>query len=61
MQSQARVTVVEDLNKARQPFKDMEAVYMLSPTLESVEKVKADFTSKKTVSTFSNVCNTHYM
>jgi hypothetical protein len=61
IQLQARVTVVEDLNKARQPFKDMEAVYMLSPTLESVEKVKADFTSTKTVSTFNNWYSTQYM
>ena len=44
------MTVVEDLNKPRQPFKDMEAVYMLGPSLASVDKLKADFANKKTVS-----------
>ena len=43
------MTVVEDVNKPRQPFKDMEAVYILEPSVESVNKVKADFPNKKGV------------
>ncbi|CAM9775386.1 unnamed protein product [Chrysoparadoxa australica] len=40
---EAKVTVVENLVKARQPFPEMEAIYVLSPTPDSVERVRRDF------------------
>eukprot|EP00903_Cladosiphon_okamuranus_P017508 g16126.t1 len=40
---EGHVTVVEDLHKARQPFPEMEGVYLVSPTYESVEAIKRDF------------------
>ncbi|CAM9427731.1 unnamed protein product [Hapterophycus canaliculatus] len=42
---EGHVTVVEDLHKARQPFREMEGVYVVSPTTESVEAIKQDFRS----------------
>ncbi|CAM9411508.1 unnamed protein product [Pylaiella littoralis] len=42
---EGHVTVVEDLHKARQPFREMEGVYLVSPTAESVEAIKRDFSS----------------
>ncbi|KAG5179327.1 Sec1-like protein [Tribonema minus] len=39
--------MVEDINKPRQPFKDMDAVYILDPCDQSVDKLKADFPNKK--------------
>lgn len=43
---EARVTVVEDLHKQRQPFRSMEAVYILSPSEESIERLKLDFPNR---------------
>ncbi|CAM9584598.1 unnamed protein product [Ectocarpus sp. 12 AP-2014] len=42
---EGHVTVVEDLHKARQPFREMEGVYLVAPTAESVEAIKRDFSS----------------
>ena len=41
-----RVTLVEQLNKNRQPFREMEVIYLVSPTLESAVKISQDFTSE---------------
>ncbi|MCO5587796.1 hypothetical protein L7F22_041748 [Adiantum nelumboides] len=38
--------VAEDLNKRRQPLPALEAVYFIQPKLESVQKVKMDFSDK---------------
>lgn len=38
-----KITLVEDIEKKRAPFKDMGAIYMLAPTEESVNRLIADF------------------
>jgi hypothetical protein len=38
-----RVTLVESLEKKRQPFTEMEVVYIVAPTSESVQRICADF------------------
>ncbi|MCO5559680.1 hypothetical protein L7F22_013281 [Adiantum nelumboides] len=40
------ISLVEDLNKRRQPLPALEAVYFIQPKLESVQKVKMDFSGK---------------
>eukprot|EP00904_Undaria_pinnatifida_P003071 jgi/Undpi1/12765/HiC_scaffold_6.g02433.m1 len=42
---EGHVTVVEDLHKARQPFPEMEGVYVVSPTADAVDAIKRDFKS----------------
>ncbi|CAM9213982.1 unnamed protein product [Laminaria digitata] len=42
---EGQVTVVEDLHKARQPFPEMEGVYVVSPTADAVDAIKRDFRS----------------
>ena len=42
-----RVTLVEQLAKSRQPFKEMDVVYVVSPTLESANLISADFENDK--------------
>lgn len=39
------VSIVENLKNGRQPFPQMDAVYFVSPTLESANKVMGDFVS----------------
>ena len=41
-----RVTLVEQLAKNRQPFPDMDVIYLLSPTMDSVKKILGDFENK---------------
>ena len=41
-----KVTLVEALEKKRAPFPDMGAIYILSPTQESVDKLLEDWASK---------------
>ena len=41
-----RVTLVEQLKKNRQPFSDMDVVYLASPTVESAKKICGDFESR---------------
>mmetsp|Transcript_16566 Transcript_16566/g.28042 ORF Transcript_16566/g.28042 Transcript_16566/m.28042 type:complete len:620 (+) Transcript_16566:138-1997(+) len=41
-----RVTLVEQLLKNRQPFPDMDVIYLASPTIESVTKISGDFESR---------------
>jgi hypothetical protein len=41
-----RVTLVEALDKSRQPFPEMEAIYFVSPSPDSVARVVKDFTTK---------------
>jgi syntaxin-binding protein 1 len=41
-----KVTLVESLEKARAPFPDMGAIYILAPVKESVDRLLADFASK---------------
>ncbi|CAJ1966915.1 unnamed protein product [Cylindrotheca closterium] len=41
-----QISLVESLDKKRAPFKDMAAIYILSPTIESVEKLVADYQDK---------------
>jgi syntaxin-binding protein 1 len=38
-----KVTLVEDIEKKRAPFKDMGAIYLLAPTEDSVNRLIADF------------------
>ena len=37
------VTIVETLEKARQPMPNMDAIYLISPTEESINKLIGDF------------------
>ena len=39
------VSLVENLEKGRQPFKDMDAVYFITPTKKCVKHVLGDFVS----------------
>lgn len=41
-----KITLVESLEKKRAPFKDMGAVYILSPTKDSVKRLLEDFADK---------------
>lgn len=41
-----KITLVEALEKKRAPFKDMGAIYILSPTKDSVNKLIDDFSDK---------------
>ena len=42
-----RVTLVEQLAFNRQPFPDSDVIYLVSPTLEAVKKISADFESRQ--------------
>lgn len=42
-----RITLVEQLQRARQPFREMEAIYLITPTTASVNLLLADFDSEK--------------
>lgn len=42
-----RVTLVEQLAKNRQPFPEMDVVYLVSPTMEAVQKICGDFESRQ--------------
>ena len=44
---EAKVTLVEQLTMARQPFREMEVIYLLTPTEESVSYVLNDFESDR--------------
>jgi len=44
-----QISLVESLDKKRAPFKDMAAIYILSPTIESVEKLLADYQDKSNI------------
>mmetsp|Transcript_35146 Transcript_35146/g.85125 ORF Transcript_35146/g.85125 Transcript_35146/m.85125 type:complete len:679 (-) Transcript_35146:2359-4395(-) len=44
-----QISLVESLDKKRAPFKEMAAIYILSPTLESVEKLVADYADKSKI------------
>eukprot|EP01038_Epipyxis_sp_PR26KG_P010661 gene10661-14317_t len=41
-----RVTLVEQLNINRQPFPDMDVIYLLSPNIQGVKRISADFESR---------------
>lgn len=41
-----RVTLVESLEKKRQPFPDLEVIYILAPSDESISRVIEDFKGK---------------
>jgi syntaxin-binding protein 1 len=42
-----RITLVEQLSRPRQPFKEMEAIYLLSPTAQSATLLLQDFQNEK--------------
>lgn len=42
-----RVTLVEQLSRPRQPFKEMDAIYLIAPTTESCNLVLQDFQNDK--------------
>jgi syntaxin-binding protein 1 len=42
-----RVTLVERLSMNRQPFPDMDVIYVCVPTMEAVRKISSDFEAKK--------------
>eukprot|EP01097_Dermamoeba_algensis_P005726 TRINITY_DN3623_c0_g1_i1.p1 TRINITY_DN3623_c0_g1~~TRINITY_DN3623_c0_g1_i1.p1 ORF type:complete len:605 (-),score=165.82 TRINITY_DN3623_c0_g1_i1:264-2078(-) len=37
------VSVVEDIEKRRQPFPQLDAIYFVTPTLENINRIKEDF------------------
>lgn len=43
---EAKVTLVEELTRPRQPFREMEVIYLITPTEESVRHVLNDFQSE---------------
>lgn len=42
---EAKVTLVEQLSRPRQPFREMEVIYLITPTEESINYVLNDFQS----------------
>ena len=42
----ARVSLIESLERRREPLRDMEAIYLLAPTVENAERVAEDFRSE---------------
>lgn len=42
-----RVTLVERLSMNRQPFPDMDVIYVAVPTVEAARKISSDFEAKK--------------
>lgn len=42
-----RVTIVEQLNINRQPFPDMDVIYLCSPTMDAARKISADFENRQ--------------
>jgi len=42
-----RITLAEDINKDRAPFRDMGVVYFIDPTESNIDKIIADFSGKK--------------
>eukprot|EP00934_Nitzschia_sp_Nitz4_P004920 Nitzschia sp. Nitz4//scaffold1_size375055//246150//248451//NITZ4_000296-RA/size375055-processed-gene-0.376-mRNA-1//1//CDS//3329541105//4910//frame0 len=44
-----KITLVEALEKKRAPFKDMGAIYILAPTVDSVQRLLDDFSDKSKI------------
>jgi syntaxin-binding protein 1 len=42
-----RVTIVEKLEINRQPFQDMDVIYLASPTADNARRISADFENRQ--------------
>ena len=50
-----KITIVESLEKKRAPFKDMGAIYVLSPNKDSIKRLLDDFADKTKILYGSNI------
>ena len=48
-----RITLVEQLSKYRQPFPEMDVIYLVTSSIESITKISEDF--QPTKCTYANV------
>lgn len=57
------ITIVEDLNKRREPLLALDAIYIIAPTKESIDKLIADFAGRNQYKCahifFTEACSDH--